>query len=153
MRVGIVPATMDHAMHVATHARPEDVAELWACSHATPLHAIKRGMRSSSMTFAGLIDDEPIAVFGVVPASLLTGIGCPWMVATPELERVHKTLLRCSRVGLAAMAEVYPHLVNFVDARNDKAIRWLRWLGFTIHAPITHGIERRPFHPFELRTA
>ena len=39
-----------------------------------------------------------------------------------------------------------------VDARNARAIRWLRWLGFRIHPAEAHGIQGLPFHRFEMRS-
>jgi len=45
----------------------------------------------------------------------------------------------------------YSHLENWVDARNTKAINWLRWLGFTVHDPVPFGVAGLPFHRFDMR--
>ena len=43
----------------------------------------------------------------------------------------------------------YPLLVNYVDARNKVAIRWLRFLGFTFIRKIEkYGVGRKPFYEF-----
>ena len=92
-------------------------------------------------------------MFGAVPASLLGGVGVPWMVGTTALNRMRgqKALLRASRATIAGLSARYDVLANMVDARNGAAIRWLRWLGFDVLPPIPHGPDRLPFHPFILR--
>jgi hypothetical protein len=44
--------------------------------------------------------------------------------------------------------EKYGPLINFVHTDNEKSIRWLRWIGFTIAAPVPFGIKQHLFHPF-----
>jgi hypothetical protein len=49
------------------------------------------------------------------------------------------------------MLKAFPHLVNFVHAKNTTSVRWLRRLGFTLHEAVPYGALGEPFHPFELR--
>lgn len=95
--------------------------------------------------------DLAIAVFGVCPA-WLPGHGIPWLLAAPELEEVHsRTFLRYCRRFLSRMLADYSVLANWVDARNTAAMRWLRWLGFTLQPAAPFGPLGLPFHPFNLR--
>ena len=75
----------------------------------------------------------------------------PWALFTPEVERKPKSFLAACRGPLRAFQSQYSHLVNYVDARNILAVRWLAWLGFTIHSPEPYGIEQLMFHRFEWR--
>lgn len=149
----IVPATDFHADWVGAFARTQDVDELWASGRQTPEQAITRGLATSTLTWAGEIDGEPVMVAGVCPASLLTGIGCPWMVTTDRVYAAQKTLLLASRGVVAQMHRQYSWLVNFVDDRNVRAHRWLEWLGFTLHDPEPHGPDGLLFRKFEWRQA
>jgi len=48
-------------------------------------------------------------------------------------------------------SEKFSLLYNYVDARNVKSIKWLRWLGFQLDEPAPYGVRGLPFHRFELR--
>lgn len=150
MKVRIVPAKQEHLEAVAANARPEDRAEFIAASGCTPLQVLERGAALSTC-WAGLVDDEPVCVFGVSPVSTLTGIGCPWMVATPAMERQPRALMRASRVVMDDFRSRYTWLTNFVDNRNQKAIDWLRWLGFSIGEPQPVGRDGALFRRFDWR--
>lgn len=141
-------ATAEHCQWVAAHARPEDVDELWAAGRTTPSQCLSLGLASGLLVHAGLVDGEPVCVFGVTPASLLSGVGCPWMVATPGVERVARRFAVLSRPVVDRMNAIFPMLVNFVDNRNVKAMRWLAWLGFEFGDQVQHGPDGRPFSPF-----
>jgi len=92
-----------------------------------------------------------VCIFGVAPASLLGSVGVPWMIGTQEIDSHAKAFLRRNKAYVERMSELYNYLVNFVDARNTRAIGWLKWLGFTILEAQPHGPDGLPFHRFEMR--
>lgn len=146
----IVPATQEHARQFAPLLRAADVAEVWAAGQVTPLEALERGIGASPGTcWAGFIDGEPVAIFGVTTASLLSGIGVPWMLGTDLIEKHQVTFLRHCRPIVARWREDFAVLINMVDARNTTAHRWLRWLRFELGEPQPHGPEGLPFIPFK----
>ena len=151
VRVEIVKATYEHAEMMAPFVREADRDELWATCLITPLRALTVSVEASAKAWTGFINDEPICMFGVSPISILGGVGAPWMIGTYGIYRHAKTLLSHSKRCLDEMLESYPVLMNYVDARNKAAIRWLRWLGFTIYEPEPWGILKLPFHRFEMR--
>lgn len=115
--------------YLVAHARAADVAEVEAAG-LTYASALEQSVARSDWTAVGDFGGRPLCVFGVAPASLLGGIGLPWMLGAEGLEAEFRTfLVHCPRV-MAAFRASYPRLVNFVDERNATAIRWLRWLGF-----------------------
>lgn len=150
-KVEIVPATAEHAADMLPFIRQADIDEFYAAALIEPDEVLRRSMAASSVTWAGLIDGQVVAIFGVCPASLLTGFGVPWLVGTDRLEAVQLTFLRHCRPVLGQMLELYPRLENFVDTRNTAAKSWLHWLGFTLHEPKPYGALQYPFHHFELR--
>lgn len=151
VRAEVMPATLAHAREAAENLRQADRDELWAASRSTPWNALRNGVTASTRAWAGLVDDEVACLFGVAPQSLASGTGMAWMLATPLIEEHQVLFLRRCRPVVAEMGRGYAYLHNHVDARNEKAIRWLRWLGFTIHDPAPYGALGLPFHHFEMR--
>lgn len=151
VRFSIEPATVEHMEHVACHAREADVEELSAAGGFTPLEAMIVGKKWSVECWCGLADGVPICVFGVSSASPLSDTGYPWMVGTDHLDSLAAGFLRRSRGVVKDMLSRYKLLYNYVDARNTRAIRWLRWLGFTIMDTEPYGVCGLPFHRFEMR--
>jgi len=82
---------------------------------------------------------------------MLTGLGSPWMLGTPELDRHSRVLVRRTPEYIGRMLNAFPHLVNFVHAKNTTSVRWLRRLGFTLHDARPYGALGEPFHFFEMR--
>lgn len=149
MKAEIVIATEEHIIEVANKARPEDKAELWAATMSTPIVTLRRGLEHSDTAYAGLLDGMAVCVWGVAPVCLLTGLGAPWMVGTSDLD-IHATkFLRRCRAPLLELFSGYDRLENYVDARNTKAIRWLKFMGFTINNdPQPYGMFSLPFYKF-----
>ena len=147
----IVPAEVGHIAAISADAREADERELWAQGRTTPAEAMHRGMQSSRQAFTGLLDGEPVCMFGATPYSILGGMGTPWMIGSNGLTplRAQKALLQESRAALAVLQHQFPTMLfNTVDDRNTSAKRWLKWLGFTLLDPIPYGPDRLPFRPF-----
>lgn len=91
-------------------------------------------------------------MFGVAASSPLCRHGIPWFLGGPQIHANVPGFLRLSKAVVAKFLRHYPTLSNHVDARNSSAIRWLKWLGFTIRPAEPHGPFNLPFHPFEYRS-
>lgn len=114
----------------------------------SPNRAIWDSWRNSLFCHTCFVDDEPAAIFGLAGA-LLDDVGHPWLCTTPAIERIKLTFLRCARIEVEMMLEARPHLVNYVDQRYDRAQRFLRALGFTLHDPEPYGPKGELFCKFE----
>lgn len=147
----IVPATQDHVAQMLPNVRQADRDEVMASSGQRVEEILGRCVRRAEMAWSGMVDDEVACIFGVEGASLLSETGYPWMIGTDLIERHAKPFLRRNRKMVGVMLERYPYLINYVDARNTKAIEWLRWLGFAILPAEPYGYARLPFHPFEMK--
>lgn len=150
MKVSIVPATEAHADVIGSNPRPADMDEVWASHRMTVRDALQHGLQTGR-SYAVLMDDEPVLIFGVVPFSILGGIGVVWALGSRAMERreVQRQFLRYSRGVLEVVQGWFPTMLyNFVDVRNADAIRWLRWMGFTIAEPQAIGVQGEKFHPF-----
>lgn len=144
----IVPATEAGAMVLARRLRAADKAEVMA-QGLTPEEALLGSLRGSLWARMALLGGRPFCMWGVEAASLIGGVGYPWLLGSPLLDRFPRDFLRESRAGLAEMLETFERLEVFVDARYGKTARWMRWLGFVSGDPVFFGDV--PFLPFERR--
>ena len=130
--------------------RPADMAECLAYG-GDVREGIEASVRRSLLCWTAWVDGELAAIFGVAPLVMLTGMGAPWMLGTPLIGTHRRVLVGKTPEYIAQMQRSFPHLVNFVHARNKASVRWLRRLGFTIHGAVPYGPFAEMFHPFEMR--
>lgn len=145
----IRPATVFDAAVVAAGIRPGDKQELAAMGYQ-PLVAVLMSMQDSSRSWAGVVDGEVICVFGV--GTWPDGTGRPWMIGTALLDKHAKLFLSHCRECVSAMRGGYALLHNHVDVRNERAIRWIKWLGFEIGPAVPVGMNGEPFYRFWMWT-
>jgi hypothetical protein len=143
--------TLEHVDDLTRHMRAADRAEIWASGHWTAEQAILLSLSVTPNPVAALADGRCMGLLGIGVSMLMSRHGSPWLLGHEELPRHAKAILRISRRYIEEAKQEYCHLYNFVDARNQAAIRWLRWLGFDILNAQPCGIERLPFHKFEWR--
>lgn len=145
------PVEFGDVEHVAEHMRRADRDEIEATGVPDPIDALTRSIKGSTLCWTGCADGEPGCIFGVVPISMICGIGSPWLLGTDLIPKNAGAFMRHSTPYIHAMLREFPQLYNFVDVRNRKAIAWLRRSGFTMHEAVPYGPFGLPFHPFEMR--
>lgn len=142
-------ATLADAQALVADMRPADRDEITASSGPNLLATVQRAIGETPDCVACEFGGRLVSIGGAVPLSLLSGEASPWMLGTSLFQRFPGRLTRAARTYLARMQQTYPHLVNYVDARNVQSVRWLRRLGFEIHPAAPHGVAGLPFHRFE----
>lgn len=146
-----LPTEQGHIEVLAKNMRQADIDEVWAVQHLTPYEALDKSFCASrNTTFTITADGKVQCIFGTVPVSLLGTIGVPWLLGAATITEHTTPLLRASRRYIREVRKEYSLLMNFVDARNLLSMRWLRWMGFTIWESIPYGVDRLPFHRFEM---
>lgn len=107
-----------------------DIAELRAATGESPNVALVLSVAVSDWTEA-IEDDEGnlVAVFGMSSAC---GLGFPWFLCSESFDSVRWAVARQSKQYVKRMLKEKGRLMNFVDSRNTKAVKWLQWLGFSI---------------------
>jgi hypothetical protein len=146
------PAQLDD---LVAELRAADRAELEAAHGSSDIATIVRESVASTVEPLCATDEEGyvLAVFGVAPLGpLLTPVGAPWLLGTDRISRHGATLIRASRDYIAGMAQHFPVMVNFVDARNADSIKYLKAVGFTLDAAEPFGALGLPFHRFHKGT-
>jgi hypothetical protein len=118
-----------------------------------PYRALRSALDRSVAAWTGMLGDMPVCMFGVCPVGdFLSGVGAPWFLSSPELQRYRIYFLKRNREFLQKMLDIFPLLIDFVDVRHVRAIRWLKWLGFTVERePVPFGPFGMPFYKFEKR--
>lgn len=150
----MVPATLEHVLYLAPRLRKADVEEMWAAHHVEPEMGLIISLEVSRDTgYTGLVDGKPVCIYGVAAPSLLVDAGRPWMVGSDSIPKHSLRFLRESRKVVKAWREQHPRMFNYVDARHDEAIKWLKWLGFSIHEAAPYGAGQLPFHRFTMGDA
>tara|TARA_B100001248_G_scaffold151196_1_gene113600 strand:- start:4827 stop:5234 length:408 start_codon:yes stop_codon:yes gene_type:complete len=131
--------------------RQEDKEEIFAYSGTLPKEQMFYCFFSSKpcMTMIGR-KGNIMGMYGVVPQS--PKVGRIWMLGHESMTSDYKDVrdfLRHSPIELQKFHCNYPLLYNYVDARNETHIKWIKWMGFSIikkHA--TFGAEGRTFYEF-----
>lgn len=145
----IVIATPAHAREVAARMRTLDCQEIREQLKLPPETYALRSLEASMFAWAGLVDDRPICLFGLMARSIISDRAVPWIFTTPDVERYPKIFWRGSLEVVARMRGLYPKIEGVCDSRFEATVRWLTRLGFKI-SPEVHLIEGVPFHQFEM---
>jgi len=147
----IKKANYENTLAMAAKLRPCDAREVFAASGMTGPEVVSRGVAASEESWIVEHDGEAFCVFGVV--RLNDTIGIPWLLATKKIydETCKNFILLRSKEWVEKIMGDYKVLINYVDARNKQAIRWLEWAGFKLEKPRPYGFKRLPFHKFTLK--
>lgn len=135
----VVTAEIQHIELIAERIRPADREEIWALYRQSPVECLIDSFRLSRLAWTGLVDGVPVCMFGVVQVSKDGRAGRPWMIGTELLDKYQKVFLRRCAGQVETMQMCFDSLENVVDARNERAIKWLRWLGFSFSEPEPMG--------------
>lgn len=141
--------TLSDAVHVGWNMRQSDVEEVWAFAMQTPVEASISSYRHSKLyrkTFWW--DGGPVAIMGLATSKSNQEIGIPWLLATPGLEACRLPFGKICRGCIAEMKKIRRVMVNYVDAKNQGSIDWLKWLGFSTGEEIF--VRGRAFRRFYL---
>ena len=145
-----VKATREHAELLAPVMRKEDAAEIKASGDYAPFEGIMASIDASDEAWAAFMGDEIACIFGVVQHPKDPAVGIPWLLTSNNIEKYPKKFFIASKYWLLRFQRQYPKLVQMVDARYSRALKWANRCGFAIHVPKTWGVEDRDFHPITM---
>ncbi len=120
---------------VSRNMRAVEVLEC-AATGRTPLAALWRATHGSVGVLTATLGEEPIAILGLWPISIMAGKAAPWMLGTDAVMQQGRALLRLPAMIIPRWQAAYPRLENHVHAENAASIRWLTRLGFTVEPDI-----------------
>lgn len=128
--------------------REGDLNEIKAGSGLYPPCALYKSIRNSDVCWVA--EDEHKTILAVFGVCVYPDVGVPWYLGTKKATSKPRLFLELSLEVVDKMLSIHPILVNVVDSRNNKAIKWLRLLGFTIYPTqaITMYDKEVLFYPF-----
>lgn len=150
MAAEVLPVTAEDVAHILPIVRQADIDEITEALGIPMERALMEAITGSINAKKIVVDGLVVAVFGNATYSILGSVGVPWLISTTHVERHARAFLKVCKPEVQGMLTRHHHLINYVDARNTSAIRWLKWLGFTFGPAVPYGARRFPFHPFTL---
>lgn len=115
---------------------PEHLAILSEIDQET----MKRTMTNSSHVWMGFDGMAALALWGLIPPTLLSDRAYLWLYTTKHLRGHEFVLVRHSQRAVAEMLTQFPLIVGNTMADNLQGIRWLKWLGAQFFDSPTPGV-------------
>jgi hypothetical protein len=141
----IVKATPELAAQMAPLLRAEDCDEVLAAKRWTPIEALLHSLEVTPNPWALLIGGAPVAMWGVEPVCAHAGVGVAWMLGTSEIGKHRLLFWRLCLEEVARLLRSWNVLINWIDARYEKSLRWAQRLGFVLDEPRPFGPDGRLF--------
>ena len=146
----VLPVTVVDVASILPIVRQADIDEITEALGIPMEEALLDAITGSLNAKKIVVDGLVVAVFGDAVHSILGSVGVPWLISTIHVEKHAKAFLKVCKPEVQGMLTRHRHLMNYVDARNTVAMRWLKWLGFSFGPAAPYGVRRFPFHPFTL---
>ncbi len=146
--VTIRPSRHDDVLYLKDRLRKSDVDEIWSSVRLSPENALIHSRKGSPLCQTVLFHGNPVAMFGVAPD--INGSSA-WFLSTDELDKMWLSFLRMSKTCIKMMLNEAPILYNWVDARNTRSVRWLKWCGAKVEDAKPFGPDNLPYHFFTIK--
>lgn len=147
-RLIVSPSCPEDAERLGPNLRQADRDEVAAASGLEPTASLRRALEVCDDPYTITTAGRPIAMFGVTPMG--GTVGAPWLLGSDGVLEHWREFVRRSGEEFARIRRPYTYLYNYCDARNELAMRWLRWLGFEfVELEPAYGVARMPFWRFE----
>jgi hypothetical protein len=105
------------------------IAESAYSNTATAKDALFDFLRRSVFSYVGTIDEKIACVYGLIAPTLMSDQGYLWLLTTNLVDDHPFVFVRHSQVVIKDMLEIYSEIVGHCDIRQERSVKWLRWLG------------------------
>jgi hypothetical protein len=142
---------MEDAQYVAANLRDADRDEVLAACNLDPRLVLPLFIQEGREVWAAGVEsnDRAEILYGVDPVECCPGAGTIWLLSTPVLYQYPVEFVVRSKELLDQFHERYELLGNYIDERNTRHIRWLKYMGFKILQRVEcFGAQSRPFLEF-----
>jgi hypothetical protein len=126
----IAQATSADAAALIDRMNPFQAKLILALGDKTIEECIERAFGGSTAIWAGRVDGELAAIWGVYP--LEGGCGYPWLYSTAAIAKAPRRALLIGFDAVTQMNAIYPRLFGIVDSRFEASVNFAKHLGFTI---------------------
>lgn len=142
----IKPTTDAHVRKLVKHISDPDRREVEALYGPDIYAGVRGSVDRTPDPRTVLYDGQVLCIFGIVRASLISGVAFPWCISTYRLRKHYRVFLKgCRRFTNMLEDE---KLIAYVDQRHKVALRWMNWMGFEDRGSVKLGVEERPFVEF-----
>jgi len=132
---------------VLSNLRPHDAEELEILYGPNWFDTVYEGWKNLKGARIGYKNDgTPIVVCGIFTVGDVGYIG---MLATQDIEKEQRSFLIQGKKWVNS--HKHKLLMNYVYSKNVLAIKWLKWLGFTVETHYGLGDSFLRFHKGDLR--
>lgn len=130
--VAFAPVTREVIDDLLPRLRPVDRLELDCMTTGDPAESLAAMVGRSRRSCAAYMGGDLVCILGVNAPSILSDVGCPWMLTTRAVDRseVRRRFIAGSAAALEWVGQDFRRLWNLVADENTVAVRWLRWMGF-----------------------
>jgi hypothetical protein len=142
-------ATKEDADFISKNLRESDKEEVIALG-MNPDKVGEYSRQWSDTAYTGLINGVPAMIFGA-GGGVLSDKASVWALGTDLCSRNPKSMIKFGRRIISEFLEIYPSLENHCDARYEKALRWLKKIGFEVSAPFPFGKNGELFCKIKLQ--
>lgn len=94
-------------------------------------------LKSSQHAFVGYVDNDVACVYGFISPSLMSDRAYLWLLTTKLVEENKFLFIRHSQMCIEQALKYYETVVGDVALGDDRAKRWLMWLGAKFGEPNT----------------
>lgn len=115
---------------------PDHLATLSVAEQET----MHRSLCNSSRVWMGFDDDKIIALWGLIPPTLMSDVAYLWLFTTPNLHGHTFMFIRHSQRAVQQMLQEFPTIVGHAACTNHRGMQWLRWLGAEFGDPINDKV-------------
>jgi hypothetical protein len=149
--IRIVEAESRHVGMIAAQLTEEDRAAFVGLG-CDPRRIIRGFFRQSGYRRAALIDERPVAIWGIT-GPWLASTGILWLRLAPRLRKLPRLVVEEGRLELMRMLDMRQELTCYIHWDNRRAQRFAEFFGFALAAPAQldgvefiarKGVLRRP---------
>lgn len=151
-KLQISPASLHDLQEIAGLLRAEDVEEIKAATGKTAVEVLVGGFGFGDSFIARTAAGNPVAVFGISPHPFYQQgkAAVVWFLATPEVNKVSREVIRQARGIIAEWRKEWNLLGNWAWSRNHMHLKWIRLMGFEFVGNPT-SINNHQFRGFAIR--
>lgn len=148
-------ATYKDVLSIAPCLREADRNECEAATGQSPEAVLRQTWKFRSGPIHTILKDTtPVGLVGVdeILQHPIGIVRVPWMCGTDLMVSSGVEFLRGFKECFFQVFNLDAPLANWIDSRNTVHLKWLEWMGFTIHRHMPREIRGVTFYPFEYNT-
>lgn len=135
--IEVVSMTTQHLRMIKPLLRDSEMAT-FKQFRVRPYKTLWRAYKRSVIARTAFINGEIVAVWGCTGVHL-GSVGCPWSHICIKAEEFPMRLAFRYRQEIKEMLQIFPVLIDMVDATHEKSLKMLKILGFKFSEPMPFG--------------